>query len=162
MTGKLNILSLHRMGPPWTRREAVRELEYMMPTYASEHHCLVHDASLPLPDYVKQTKFHAIILGPTFLCARYAPELFRQTRLDYAWIKDAPSVKIALPQDDYDCAGILDRWMVDWNADRVYTVCPDHWEVLYPTYSRSGRIKLGYTGYVSPRWVEDWAEPKRH
>src|SRR4051812_13451670 len=119
MPAPLNILSLHRMGPPWRRREAVRELEYMMPTYAAGHHCLVHDADLPLPDYLKAAPFHGIVLGPTFLCARYAPALFRQTLETYDWIKRHPAVKIAMPQDDYDCAGILDRWMVDWRVDLV-------------------------------------------
>jgi hypothetical protein len=148
------------MGPPWRRREAVRELEQMMPTYATEHRCLVHDADLPFPDYLKQVQFHGIILGPTFLCARYSPALLRQTMAAYGWIKDSPAVKIALPQDDYDCAGILDRWMVDWRVDLVQTVCPEHWDVLYPTYSTRGKIELGYTGYISERWIRDWAKPK--
>jgi hypothetical protein len=162
MPAPLNILSLHRMGPPWRRREAVRELEEMMSTYATGHHCLVHDADLPLPDYIKQVPFHAIVLGPTFLCARYAPALFRQTRETYDWIKHTSAVKIAMPQDDYDCAAILDRWMVDWGVDRVVTVCPGNWDVLYPAYSRTGEIKLGYTGYISEQWTQDWAAPKRH
>ena len=162
MPGPLNILSLHRMGPPWRRREAVRELEYMMATYAPGHHCLVHDADLPLPDSVRRLNFHAIVLGPTFLCARYVPRLLARTLAAYEWIKTSPAVKIAMPQDDYDCCAILDRWMVDWGVDRVYTVCPEHWDVLYPRYSRAGEIRLGYTGYVPPQWLSAWAEPKPH
>jgi hypothetical protein len=160
MTDKLNILSLHQMDPPW--REAVRELEFMMATYAPQHNCLIHDISLPLPECVKQIQFHAIILGPTFLCHRYDAGVFERTRTNYDWIKDTEAVKIALPQDDYDCSGLLDRWMVSWNVDLVYTVCPAFWQVLYPTYSSVGKIKLGFTGYIADRWVKDWATTKRH
>lgn len=45
-----------------------------------------------------------------------------------------------MPQDDYDYAEVLDSWMVDWKIDRVYTVIPDHWNVLYPKYIFSGDI----------------------
>lgn len=160
MPGPLTILSLHRMGPPWRRREAVRELECMMATFARGHHCLIHDADVPLPASVRRLSFHAIVLGPTFLCARYFPDSLARTFATFEWVKQSPAVKIALPQDDYDCSAILDRWMVDWRVDLVRTVCPEHWEELYPRYARGGEIQLGYTGYVSPRWIEAWARPK--
>jgi hypothetical protein len=52
--------------------------------------------------------------------------------------------------------------MMDWKIDLLVTVCPTHWDVLYPDYHRTGRIELGYTGYVSDRWINDWASPQPH
>jgi len=52
--------------------------------------------------------------------------------------------------------------MVQWNIDRVYTICPKDWDVLYPSYIRFGDIVLGYTGYVSDRWINSWQNPKSH
>ncbi len=156
----LNILVLHRMGDPRFWRTAVRDLEFMLPTYAPEHNYIVHDGNMTLPDFIKEIKFHSIVLGPTFLCDRYRPAELERTLKEYDFIRTADSFKIALPQDDYDCSGILDRWMVSWNVDVVYTVCPDNWSILYPNYSEKGKIQLGYTGYVSDACLKSCQHPK--
>ena len=144
----MNILVLHQMGRPSGYRKAVVELETCLPTYAPQHDYVVHDAALPLPDYVREIDFHGVVLGPTFLCNRYHPEALERVQRDYGFIRDLPAFKIALPQDDYDCSAVLDGWMTDWKVDLLHTVCPAHWDVLYPAFSRAGRIELGYTGYI--------------
>ncbi len=160
MTDKLNILVLHRMGDPLLWRTAVKDLEFMLPTYAAEYNYIVHAAELPLPDFVKDITFHGIVLGPTFLCSRYNSKILEKTLEEYDFIRTSDAFKIAMPQDDYDCSAILDRWMVDWKIDLVYTVCPEHWSVLYPSYSEIGKIELGYTGYISDSWIESWKNTK--
>lgn len=146
----MNILILHRMGNPKNWRQSVAELELALPKYAPEHNYLVHNAAIPLPGYIREMKFNGIILGPTFLCARYNPFMHNKFLVDYSFIKDSGAFKIALPQDDYDCSAVLDRWMVDWQIDKVYTVCPEHWDKLYPRYlQRGGNLALGYTGYIT-------------
>jgi hypothetical protein len=159
----LNILVLHAMGPPATWRQAIVDLELAIPRRAPGHRILVHNAARPLPSFVKRLDVHGIVLGPTFLCARYAPALYARRREEYDFIARSPAVKIALPQDDYDCAAILDRWMVEWNVDRVQTVCPDHWDALYPRYrAHGGRITLGATGYITPELLARSHFPKPH
>ncbi|MCT7974895.1 hypothetical protein NG797_22680 [Laspinema sp. D5] len=158
--GKLNVLHLHRMGDPQYRRESVRTLEYMIKEVATDINCLVHDTDLPFPEYLKEIDYHLIVLGPTFLCNRYYPTKLKKTLSKYRFIASSNACKIALPQDDYDCSSILDQWMVDWNIDLVYSVCPNNWDVLYPNYSQKGQIKLGYTGYISESWIRSWAKPK--
>lgn len=148
------------MGDPRLRREAVHELEYMMPTYACDHNHIVHDADLPLPNFIQDINFHAIILGPTFLCSRFNQRRYAEVINLYDFIRCSNAFKIALPQDDYDCSSILDRWMVNWNVNLLFTVCPEHWSVLYPEYIKKGPIKLGYTGYISDKWISDWKFPK--
>ena len=157
----MTILTLHRMGDPRSWRTAVRDLELMLPTCAPEHDYIVHAAEMPLPDYIRNLRFDGIVLGPTFLCSRFDPRLFEQVQQEYAFIRDSTAFKIALPQDDYDCHAILDRWMIDWRIDSVASPCPrDTWPVLYPSYSSTGNLTAGYTGYVSDAWVDAWRSPR--
>lgn len=157
---KFNVLVLHRMGDPRYRRETVRSLEYMIPECRPDLNCIVHDSDLPFPDYLKDIDYQLIVLGPTFLCNRYDSTEFNKAKTAYAFIKEAQACKIALPQDDYDCSAILDEWMVDWNVDCIYTVCPEHWVILYPRSIKKIDIRLGYTGYISDKWIDAWKSPK--
>lgn len=67
---RLNVLSLHFMGDPSSRLESVRALEYMVPESRSDVNCVVHDANIPFPSYMKEVNYGLIILGPTFLSQR--------------------------------------------------------------------------------------------
>ena len=73
----MNILILHRMGHPKTWRKAVADLEFALPLNDTENNYLIHNAIYPLPNYVQEYEFDAIILGPTFLCSRYDAQLFK-------------------------------------------------------------------------------------
>ncbi len=159
---KLNVLVLHRMGDPRYRREAVRSLEYMIPACRPDLNCIVHDADIPFPEYLKNIDYHLIILGPTFLCSRYYSNSLELIKKEYEFIGESHACKIAMPQDDYDCSGILDEWMVSWNISRIYTVCPEHWEVLYPHASKNIEIRLGYTSYISDKWIDSWRYTRNH
>jgi len=157
---KLAILILHGLGDPRAWRTAVRDVEYLLPDHLPQHDYIVHDAALPLPAFVRQTKFDAIVLGATFLCARYTPWAFEKVRSEYAFVAQSDAYKIALPQDDYDCNEVLDSWMIDWRVDSVYAACSDHWPVLYPNFSKTGRLSQGYTGYIPDAWLTRFAQPK--
>ena len=43
--------------------------------------------------------------------------------------------------------------MCDWGVHYIYTVCPDNWHLLYPSSIANAEIKLGYTGYISDKWI---------
>jgi hypothetical protein len=159
---RMNVLVLHQMGDPRYRREAVRALEYMIPESRNDVNCIVHDAGIPFPKYLRDIDYHLIVLGPTFLCNRYDPKALARTLAHYDFIRESSACKVALPQDDYDCSKILDDWMVHWKIDRVYSVCPDKWEILYPGYLIKGEISLGYTCYISDSWLDRWSKPKPH
>lgn len=158
----INVLSLHRMGDPRYRREAVRALEYMIPECKPELNCIVHDADLPFPDYLKDLEFDLIVLGPTFLCSRFQASLLNKTHKLYKFVKESPACKVALPQDDYNCSETLDIWMTEWDVNRIYTVIDDNWNVLYPKSLGCREIKLGYTGYISQEWIDAWAAVRSH
>ena len=159
---KLNILVLHRMGDPNNYLSAVKSLEFMLPECRPNHNYIIHDTHLNFPNYLKDIDYHLIFLGPTFLCNRYDNDTFLKVLDRYSFIKDTQACKIALPQDDYDCSGILDKWMFDWNIDRIYTVCPDYWNKLYPKSISKIEIKLGYTGYITESMIHRWEKVKPH
>jgi hypothetical protein len=159
---RLAILILHGLGDPLAWRAAVRDVELLLPDHAPEHAYVVHGVEQPIPAFIKQTRFHAIVLGPTFLCARYTPHALARVRAQYEFVADSDAFKIALPQDDYDCSARLDRWMIDWHIDSLYAACADHWDVLYPQFSATGRIRQGYTGYIADSWLRRFRDPKPH
>ena len=156
----MNILILHCMGDPLNWRAAVRDLEYLLPKCRPELDCLVHNAALPLPDFIKDIEFQGIVLGPTFLGARRNLKLLEAVKRKYDFVKLAPAFKIALPQDDYDCSARLDRWLMDWRVDVAYTVCPGHEARFYPDFSRFCRLKSGFTGYIFNEWIDRWQAPR--
>lgn len=160
MKDALNILVLHRLGDPLYWRTAVRDLEYLLPDHAGAHHYIVHAADQPLPAFVKDLRFDGIVLGPTFLCARYAPHTYAAVMEAYDFVRHSDAFKIAMPQDDYDCHLVLDRWMTSWGVDRVYAACSEHWDILYPSVAPTARIRQGYTGYIADSWLDAFRHPK--
>jgi hypothetical protein len=69
---------------------------------------------------------------------------------NFEFVKYSDAVKIAFPQDDYDCSEILDNWMVDWGIDLVISPLADNPDIceIYRKYSQIGKIELGYKGYI--------------
>jgi len=148
------------MGDPYIRREAVRAVEYMIPECRSDLNCIVHDADIPLPDYLKDIEYDLIVLGSTFLGARHDPYKLNGALSSFEFIKHSAACKVALPQDDYDCSQLLDDWMMEWGVHWIYSVCPEYWDLLYPRSNSLDRVRLGYTGYISEEWIDTWANPK--
>lgn len=154
------VLVLHHLGDPRHWRPAMVDHELCLPTFAPEHDYLVHDCALPLPEFVKDIPFDGVVLTQTFLGRRRHRRVFERVRREYAFVRDLDAFKIALPQDDYEHSAVLDTWLDEWRVDRIYTVCPEHWDVLYPRNASTGRLRLGYTGYVSDVRIQRWQQPK--
>jgi len=157
MTAALNILVLHRLGDPQKWRQSMVEKELCLPKFAPGHNYLVHDFWLPLPEYVEEITFDAIILTQTFLGARQDPAMRARVVSAYGSLLYGTNFKIALPQDDYTCSRILDDWLTDWQVNLTYPVCVNDWDVLYPRYSKAGGLRQGYTGYISDEMVNKTA-----
>lgn len=136
------------------------EHELALPHVAPDHDYVVHNADLPLPQCVADIDFDGIVLCQTFLSQRRDPRSIARVRQVYDFIRRSPAVKIALPQDDYDCGAILDHWMSDWGVHRVYPVVTDHWDVVYPRFRTQGELKQGFTGYLSQAMLSEWPRPK--
>jgi hypothetical protein len=145
----LNILVLHKLGDPQVAPHFLRRHVFSLRNNYPEHNYLYHDCHLPVPDWIKEIDFDAILLDVTLLCIRWAPaDTLRKHFVDLEFVKKSSAFKIAMPQDEYDCSQILDDWMVDWKVDVVYSVLTENHEILYPRYCRVGSIKVAYTGYL--------------
>ena len=75
MASVLNILVLVRLGDPLTQRRAVLEKEHFLPRFAKDHNYITHDFSLPLPSYVHDISFDAVLLTQSFLGGRNSEEI---------------------------------------------------------------------------------------
>tara|TARA_R110001599_G_scaffold171353_1_gene362341 strand:- start:366129 stop:367421 length:1293 start_codon:yes stop_codon:yes gene_type:complete len=157
---RLSILVLHSLGDPAFAPAFLSHHVFALQRNFPEHDYLYHDATLPLPEYVAEQDFDAIILDVTFLTARWASLEFLQARKDaYAFVRESAAVKIAFPQDEYDCNVLLDDWMCEWNVDVVFSVIASGWDVLYPRYHKYGNIRLGYTGYIDESLIDRPTKP---
>lgn len=157
---QLSILVLHSLGDPANAPAFLLQHVFALQRNFPEHNYLYHDATLPLPDYVADLDFDAIVLDVTFLTARWASFEFLQTRKNaYSFVRESSAVKIAFPQDEYDCNVLLDEWMCEWNIDVVFSVIASGWDVLYPRYHKCGNIRLGYTGYVDESLIDRLNKP---
>ncbi len=157
----MNILILHAMGNPRNWLHSVATFELGMPRFDAQHNYLVHNASLPLPAFVKDFPFDMILMNSSFLTSVFDRERLLELKANYGFIKDSDAFKVALPQDDYYCAEELDALVTEWRVDLLYTVCPEHWDVLYQNYQAAGaKLKLGFTGYITPEMLTRSAHVK--
>lgn len=150
----MNILILHAMGNPRKWLHSVATFELGLPKFDATHNYLVHNASLPLPQFVKDFPFDLILMNSSFLTSVFDRGRLQELKRQYGFIKDSNAYKVALPQDDYYCAEELDALVTEWGVDLLYTVCPEHWDVLYTRYQNTGaKLKLGFTGYITPEML---------
>ncbi|MDB0031406.1 hypothetical protein N9E34_08055 [Opitutales bacterium] len=146
---KLNILVLHKLGCPRLQRKCLTELVFFLRKNQPNHNYLYHDVTFPFPAPLMELEFDAIILDVTLLALRWGnPRKFQKIKEKYQFIADSTALKIAFPQDEYDCSALLDRWMCDWGIDYVFSVLSSGLDLIYPSFSNKGTIKLAYTGYV--------------
>ena len=145
----LSILVLHNLGNPDLAPRFLNHHVFALRNNYPNHNYLYHDAALSIPNYVADQDFDAIILDVSFLRVRWmGDDFFQKRKKSYSFVKNSNAVKIAFPQDEYDCNKLLDDWMCEWKIDIVFSVIPSSWGVLYPRYSKCGEIRLGYTGYI--------------
>lgn len=146
---RLKVLVLHNLGNPAAAPAFLSNHLWALRNSCPEHHYVYHDIGVDSPGGLGGIDFDAVILDVTLLWARWAEDnRLERIKRDYQFIKDLPAVKIALPQDEYDCNEILDDWLCEWNVDLVFSVIDGNWDVLYPKYSKIGTIRLAYTGYI--------------
>ena len=150
----LFFLVLHRLGNPELAPVFLRHHVFLLQDALPQHTFIYHDVALPLPDALKQAHFDAIVLDVTFLAVRWGtPEYFESVLHEYDFVRQSNAVKLAFPQDEYDCSELLDDWLVSWRVDCVFSVVSAHREVLYPRYLQAGMITLGFTGYINDELV---------
>lgn len=100
-----------------------------------------------------------IILHTTLLCWRWQL-WFKQIAPSIAWLADYRGLVVAMPQDEYDHAHILDRWLLELNTQIVVTCFDESTRpLLYPRLHNRAYFQQGLTGFLNPQRVAQIPRP---
>jgi hypothetical protein len=140
------VLYWHPCGP---LRPAIRHHLRAIEASPLRHRVVYHNAHEGSPAWFAGLPFDVIVLHTTLLCLRWAPELLARLKWDLRWLRHCAALKIAMPQDEYDHAEVLDEWLQEM---RVSVVCSNFDEryrpLLYPRLRYQARFLECLTGYI--------------
>jgi hypothetical protein len=109
---------------------------------------LYRNAIDPAPPWLAWTQPDLCILHTTFLGRRWDFD-FEESRRRFRWVAKLQCPKVALPQDEYDHAAVLDEWLLELGATSVYSCFgPEHWPTLYPGLSERAAFHETLTGFI--------------
>ena len=145
-----NILILHNLPDFSNTLKSAADYVLCFERYAPEHNYIYHRAVDPFTNALRDIRFDAIIVDATALglCRARPRETWYREKSRWAFLGESDAVKLVFPQDDYHESAELDAFFDEWDCDRVYTVLPEHADVVYPRMSAKGRLELVLTGYV--------------
>jgi hypothetical protein len=106
------------------------------------------------PPWIRSQRWDLVVLHYSVLAARWTPR-FARIRASLGWLTRTDAAVVAMPQDEYDDAHVLDDWLVDVGADVVFSIFdgPER-DALYPRLRSTARFEQCFTGYVDERDVE--------
>jgi hypothetical protein len=110
---------------------------------------LYRNAIDPAPPWLAWTQPDLCILHTTFLShARWNYD-FADYRDKFRWVEKLDCPKVALPQDEYDHAGVIDNWLAELGVTSVYSCFgPDQWAALYPRLVGRATFHETLTGFI--------------
>jgi hypothetical protein len=147
----MNILVLHNVEDLGRGRRSTLDYIFSFERYQPGHIYHYQKITDPPPAEVKSAQWDAVIFESTSLgIVTIRPrELFKRFRDRWDFLKDDRIVKIAFPQDDANCGGLMDDWFSDWGVHVVYSVrAPEHWPVLYPRSVTTAHFLPCLSGYI--------------
>jgi hypothetical protein len=148
------ILVLYWHPEPSQLRAAIRQHLRALEASKNRHTVVYANAYSPLPRWIRPAGFDAIILHTTFLCLRWS-HLFPAWKWSLRWIADSRAIKIAMPQDEYDHADVLDEWMREWRVDTVLSNFDEELRsTLYPLSGGTATFRKALTGYIDVATAE--------
>ena len=110
-----------------------------------------NSAEAPVRELVSKD-FDAIILHNTFLGFRWTDAFFYTWKQRHDWLRQRDCLKIAMPQDEYDHAELLDEWLLEWGVTDVLTnFGPEVRQLLHPLAWPTVRFHRCLTGYIDVR-----------
>jgi hypothetical protein len=110
---------------------------------------LYRNAIDPAPPWLAQTAPDLCVLHTTFLSHARWSYTFEDYRRRFQWIAKLRCPKVALPQDEYDHAALLDEWLLELGVTSVYSCFgPDQWETLYPQLVQRAAFHQTLTGFI--------------
>lgn len=102
----------------------------------------------PVPPWIRWTAPDLCVLHTTFLGARWHYD-FETYRRRFRWLAALDCPKVALPQDEYDHAAVLDEWLAELGVTSVYSCFgPEQRAVLYPSLADRVPFHETLTGFI--------------
>lgn len=144
--------------PPGNRRLAVDR--HLRALRRLPGRVVAYNAAHGAPRWLGRVGLDGVVLHTTFLALRWL-DGFERRRERSGWIAQLSCPKVALPQDDYDHAEVLDEWLEELRVDVVLTALPEHAETLLPRISRRAEVRGVLTGYLDDDDVARLGHPSR-
>lgn len=115
---------------------------------AERHRIVYFNLAGRLPRFVRQQRYDLVVLHYSVLAARWTPR-FERIREATLALRESGAVVVAMPQDEYDAAHVLDDWLVDAGVQVVFSIFdgPAR-DALYPRATRTARFEQCLTGYI--------------
>ena len=100
------------------------------------------------PRWLQHEVFDGVLLHNTFLGLRWNRN-FERYRRRWAWIRTLDCPKVAVPQDEYNHARVLDEWLAELDVDHVMSNFDEQARrVIYPRLTGRARFSVVLTGYI--------------
>jgi hypothetical protein len=139
---------------PTAMRPAIRHHVRTFEASPLGHQVLYFNVRDGVPVWFRYLPCDVIVLHTTLLCLRWGDQ-FSRLKWDLRWLRDSPALKIAMPQDEYDHAEVLDEWLDEL---RVSVICTNFDEAftpqLYPRMHMQARFIKALTGYIDTPTAE--------
>lgn len=143
------------MGHPYNWVSNIAQLELAFFNNVPENECIIHNACLDPPEYLKEIDYDLIILNSSFLGCVFNKKIYEKTITNYSFLSELTSYKVALPQDDYYCNEILNQLLIQFNIDLTITPLFDYKDLLHKAYiNNGGELLKGYTGYITSELID--------
>jgi hypothetical protein len=129
-------------------RPAIRHHLHVLDSSPQPHEILYHNVLNGVPGWLQRVRFDAVVLHNTLLCYRWSPR-FPTVQKHLSWLRARDCLKVAMPQDEYDHAEVLDEWLADLGISVVFTNFDErHRPLLYPRMHRRARYVKCLCGYI--------------
>ena len=103
----------------------------------------------PTPPWLAWTAPDLCILHTTLLSHARWHYSFADYRRRLHWIANLRCPKVALPQDEYDHAAVMDEWLLELGVTSVYSCFgPAQWATLYPRLVQHADCHETLTGFI--------------
>jgi hypothetical protein len=154
------VLVLYRLNEPKPYRPAITHHLYALQYASRAHDVFYYNAVAGVPSWLRTLAFDAVILHTTFVGMRWS-DTFPRWKWDVRWLSDLDCPKIALPQDEYDYAHVLDEWLYELGVTDVFSVFDEPLRrLIYPLTGNRARFHRCLTGYIDDVTAEQ-LRPRR-
>lgn len=149
------ILVLYYTRGVYPLRSTIHDHLYCWKQY-SRHRTIYINVAFGFPEqFLQGLKIDAVIYHTSFCGMRWSETVFHQFTALVEWLNDHPSLKIAIPQDEFTKTDLLNDFLSDCRVDYVLTCAYEsEWAAIYGDLRSSRvRFKTVLTGYLDDHTV---------